>query len=288
VNSSAARTAAAVARRSPYQGLVPYTEADADWFFGREEWCEVVTDNLRAYRITVLYGASGVGKSSLLHAGVIRALRDRAPENTAARVASRYLPVAFSAWSLDDPVAALREAVRRAAGEPEGANPSPQETLVDLLETSAAAVGGPLLLVLDQVEELFVYHEQPGDAALRELAAALRRRTRTVHFLLSIREDALAKLDGFEGRVAGLGEHLLRLEPLDRDAAREAILDPLQRWNRTVSARDEDWEIEPRLVEVVLDQRGIAYPGPALTGDDRFGFVGESQGIPTAPQGSYR
>jgi Novel STAND NTPase 1 len=48
VNSSAARTAAAVARRSPYQGLVPYTEADADWFFGREEWCEVVTDNLRA------------------------------------------------------------------------------------------------------------------------------------------------------------------------------------------------------------------------------------------------
>ena len=64
-------------RRSPYQGLVPYTEADADWFFGRDEWCEVVGDNLRAYRITVLYGASGVGKSSVLRAGLLRRLDGR-------------------------------------------------------------------------------------------------------------------------------------------------------------------------------------------------------------------
>ena len=59
-------------RRSPFQGLVPYGEADADWFFGRREWTEIIIDNLRAYRLSILYGASGVGKSSVLNAGVIR------------------------------------------------------------------------------------------------------------------------------------------------------------------------------------------------------------------------
>ena len=69
---------AANGRRWPYQGLVPYSEDDAEWFFGRDEWREVIADNMRAYRITVLYGESGVGKSSLLRAGVIRTLREEA------------------------------------------------------------------------------------------------------------------------------------------------------------------------------------------------------------------
>src|SRR5205814_10371830 len=58
----AAAEAPARDRRSPYQGLVPYGEADAEWFFGRAEWREIVIDNLRAYRVSVLYGESGVGK----------------------------------------------------------------------------------------------------------------------------------------------------------------------------------------------------------------------------------
>ncbi len=100
--------AAAVGRRgSPYQGLVPYAEADAEWFFGRDEWSEVLADNFRAYRVTVLYGVSGVGKSSLLRAGLIRRLVDEARENVADLGSPRLLPVGFSAWSLDDPVTAL-------------------------------------------------------------------------------------------------------------------------------------------------------------------------------------
>src|SRR5207237_5106808 len=66
------------ARSSPYQGLVPYSEADADWFFGRDDWRDIILDNLRAYRLSILYGASGVGKSPVLNAGVVRALRSHA------------------------------------------------------------------------------------------------------------------------------------------------------------------------------------------------------------------
>jgi WD40 repeat protein len=243
-------------RHSPYQGLVPYSEADAEWFFGREEWSAVVADNLRAYRVTVLYGASGVGKSSLLQAGMIRMLNEEALRNVAEHGAPRLLPVAFSSWSLDYPLVALKNVVCDAAeAVPSGgATISREGSLFDVLESWPARLGGPLLLVLDQLEELFVYHQRVGDTTLDELTSVLRRRDPAVHFLLSIREDALADLDRFEGQVSGLGDHLLRLDHLDRDAAREAITAPLELWDRTNAEPGEEVEMETALVNAILDQ----------------------------------
>ena len=61
---------------TPYVGLVPYREEDAAFFFGRDDERRIVTANLRASRLTLLYGPSGVGKTSLLRAGVVHDLRD--------------------------------------------------------------------------------------------------------------------------------------------------------------------------------------------------------------------
>ena len=61
----------------PYVGLQPYTEADIDYFFGRERDQRIIAANLGAARLTILYGASGVGKSSVLLAGVVPSLRAR-------------------------------------------------------------------------------------------------------------------------------------------------------------------------------------------------------------------
>jgi predicted AAA+ superfamily ATPase len=50
----------------PYKGLIPFGEDDAPIFFGREKWCTIIADNLLASPLTLLYGPSGVGKSSVL------------------------------------------------------------------------------------------------------------------------------------------------------------------------------------------------------------------------------
>ena len=64
--------------KSPYRGLAAFddSELDALYFFGRERDTEIVVANLIASRFTVLYGPSGVGKSSLLLAAVARTLRE--------------------------------------------------------------------------------------------------------------------------------------------------------------------------------------------------------------------
>ena len=66
---------------APYKGLAPFgdSELDALLFFGREREREVIVANMLASRLTVLYGPSGVGKSSILGAAVARRLRELEP-----------------------------------------------------------------------------------------------------------------------------------------------------------------------------------------------------------------
>lgn len=99
---------------SPYKGLAPFedSELDATFFFGREREREIIAANLMAYRLTVLYGASGVGKSSVLLAGVVYQLRRKALENKERLGHPQLAIAAFSGWS-GDPVKELLTEVHR-------------------------------------------------------------------------------------------------------------------------------------------------------------------------------
>src|SRR5437763_7372988 len=83
-------------RRSPFQGLGFYTEADAKWFFGRTAERKMILAHLRTAPLTLLYAESGVGKSSLLRAGVAARLRELAAQNLYTSRSPRFVPVVFS------------------------------------------------------------------------------------------------------------------------------------------------------------------------------------------------
>ncbi|WP_449065236.1 nSTAND1 domain-containing NTPase [Planomonospora algeriensis] len=74
----------------PYVGLRPYRETEHDLFFGREREAREIATIWQATGLTVLYGTSGVGKTSLLHAGVLpRIEAERADVLPIARVSPR-------------------------------------------------------------------------------------------------------------------------------------------------------------------------------------------------------
>jgi hypothetical protein len=226
---------------SPYKGLDHYDEQDAPFFFGRDVECELVVANLLAARLTLLYGQSGVGKSSLLHAGVVPRLREE-PD---------LAVVIFRSWA-GDPVAGLAAAIRAAAGtEP----PAGESTLADTIAACTQRLGRDLVVILDQFEEYFVYHPQEdGDGAFAaEFPRAVNQVELAVSFLVSIREDALARVDRFKGRIPNLFGNYLRVDRLSRQAGREAIVRPLEEYNGRAAA-GERMEIDPDLVEAVLDQ----------------------------------
>jgi hypothetical protein len=243
---------------SPYKGLIPYASEDAPFFFGRERERELITANLMASRLTLLYGPSGVGKSSVINAGVVASLRESARENVNTRGVAESIVVAFGAWR-DDPVEALKQKVLKAI---EAVSPGtqcdqiePNATLADFLHKWTECVGSELLIILDQFEEYFLYHPQDiGVSSLaEELPRAVNRPGLRANFLISIREDALARMDFFKGRIPNLFDTYLRIEHLDRESARAAIEKPVEEFNRRAQA-DQMVLIETQLVDAVLDQ----------------------------------
>ena len=245
---------------NPYKGLTPYTFDDADFFFGREAEQEIITANLMAYRLTLLYGATGVGKSSVLHAGVANHLHQLAQKNLVKRGNPEHIVVIFSSWR-DNPVAGLIESVRHAMakelkGDIPGALPKKSSSMAHTLQMWSEQVDCELVIILDQFEEYFLYHpneDGPGTFA-SDLPAVLGQPALRASFLISIRDDSLAKLDRFKGRIPNLFENYLRIEHLDREAARAAIEKPIEHYNRLHTKTKEAIRIEPTLVEEVLEQ----------------------------------
>lgn len=236
---------------SPYRGLAHFGDSELDelLFFGRERETEIVTANLIASRLTVVYGPSGVGKSSLVRAGVARRVRELGVRRAASR-GPDLVCVVFGSWSGEDPLrelaATIGETVRPLVS-PTALDPPPGSRLDDVVEHWSELLDGDICLVLDQVEESFVYADV---RLLEELPPVVTRRGLRANVLLSVREDELARLGALKDRIPGVFANVRRLERLDRDAARAAILGPLARWNDLDPSAALD--IEPELVDQVL------------------------------------
>jgi WD40 repeat protein len=113
-----------------------------------------------------------------------------------------------------------------------------------------------LIIILDQFEEYFLYHpheDGPGTLA-SELPAAVNSPSLRASFLFSIRDDSIARLDRFKGRIPKLFENYLRIDHLNREAARAATEKPIEYYNRLLDKTKEPIRIEPALVEEVLNQ----------------------------------
>jgi WD40 repeat protein len=233
---------------TPFKGLAPFGASDLDalLFFGRERERTLIVANVLASRLTVLYGPSGVGKSSLLNAGVAHRLRqDVGPDGK-----PEHAVVVFGAWTTD-PVAGLRAAIFE-----ELRIDDPGGELLDALRLGTVRRDVDVLLILDGLEEYFLYHgDESGPGTFADtLAMLVTEPGLRVSVLLATRDDALSRLDRFKARIPALFSNYLRLDQLDRAAARTAILGPIERYNRLA---DDHIEIEPELVEAVLQQTGV-------------------------------
>ena len=229
---------------------MPFTEEQAPFFFGRDHEREIIAANLIAARLTLLYGPSGVGKSSVLNAGVVHSLRALGRDATVSGGHPQFAIVLFKNWR-DQPLADLERTIERESGAAgQGA------AFADRLQFRAQQIDGDILIILDQFEEYFMYHpnEEGEGTFAAEFARAVNRRDLRVNFLLSMREDSIAKLDFFKGRIPNLFDNYLRIDRLDREQAREAIVRPIEQFNRLTPDRTAHFAIEPVLVDDVLDQ----------------------------------
>jgi CHASE2 domain-containing sensor protein len=254
---------------APYVGLDYFGEEDAGLFFGRDAERKRIISNLRASRLTLLYAESGVGKSSLLRAGVAARLRQMAVRS-GVEGAARYIPVVFSTWRGDsraDLIAAL-EAAAQSLMQEDTELALPRDALEDAIQNVVASAGATPLLILDHFEERVLY--EPDDEFDDELAHCINRRDLRANFLFSVREDAYSLIGSrFKARIANVYGNYLHLDYLDEQAARDAIVEPVHAFNRTLPADAPRYEVETALVDALLEQvrRGRVKIGEGATPD---------------------
>lgn len=183
----------------PYPGMVPFREQDSARFYGREDEVERLVKALRLHPFLAVIGPSGSGKSSLVYAGLVPALRQSglfgAPGNASLLGAQRRSrgipttegprPISVGETGISTPgnvrlepgdrrtgtggtawlVRAMRPgaAPHAALHEALQGDPSAPEAAVTALLT-AHPDAGRLLLVVDQFEELFTHAQ--GEAAV--------------------------------------------------------------------------------------------------------------------------
>jgi Tetratricopeptide repeat len=209
----------------PHAGGHALDEVDRDVFRGRTTEMDEVLREWEANRLTVLHGGAGVGKTSLLRAGVVPRLRERG---------ANVLPVAHVAYRPSFPVAALSEynhfrlavlASWYKRASPVQISELPIGTFLRKhRRVDRFGAQRPTLAAIDGAEGLLrnsSAHERHRRELLDDLAAVMKEEP-DLHLLLVVRDDAVDEALELAGRLGQESPAMCSLEPLTPEAAREA------------------------------------------------------------------
>ena len=260
--SLAVDTSPVVDEENPWLGLLAFREANRRFFFGRDEELDDLFRRVRREPLTVLYAQSGLGKTSLLQAGLFPRLREEG---------FLPVPIRLDYGEFEDGVradadppgrqiaqaiaAAIRSRELAGATNPLAA-PGPWEYLHDVDFDLPNDTGGLLtpVLVFDQLEELFTLGasrrdagrmaarttELLGDLIENRVPRALERAMRAdpavvdrytfeqarYRVLLSLREDYLPHLHALRTEIPSIILNNVRLMRFDRRHALDVVERP--------------------------------------------------------------
>jgi WD40 repeat protein/DNA-binding SARP family transcriptional activator len=174
---------------SPYKGLKAFGEVDADDFFGRDSLVDELVAAVGDHRLVAVVGPSGIGKSSVVKAGLIPALRRGALSGSDEWVISDMFPGSYPFEELASGL--LRVAVERPDGLVEEL--ARDELGMRRVAKRILPPGSTLLLVIDQFEELFTLtvEEETRRRFLDGLTALATDARAPVRVVVTLRADFL-------------------------------------------------------------------------------------------------
>ncbi|MEV5987346.1 hypothetical protein AB0L85_20340 [Streptomyces sp. NPDC052051] len=261
----------------PYRGLASYRQQDARWFFGRARSTDALVAQLRAAETTgglvMLVGASGAGKSSLLSAGLVPALRRGLPGEETGRAGEAALHLVPGSDPCAELARHIPELARLVPAEKEPTAPEPGTLEFDRAvreavtawarreasawaRREASAVARPVVIV-DQFEEAFTLCSDEADrrAFVRLLHAACTPAApgdpAPVRVVLGIRADFYEQCLGYPELADALQHRHMVLGPLTTTELREAVTGP---------AKAVGLELEPGLAELIVREVGADGP----------------------------
>jgi WD40 repeat protein/serine/threonine protein kinase len=238
VAQSGAGNAAAVL--CPYKGLAAYQPEDAEFYCGREALVDQLIGRLNSNRILVVAGPSGSGKSSLVRAGLIPAIKMGALPDSAQWRIALFTPGA-------DPLAELHFQLSK--NNKERACSLDELRQQPTLARRLAADDESVLICIDQFEELFTlcHNKQDRQLFFDALAAHIDPADSHSHVVIAVRADFYGNCAMFPWLARKVSDNQVLVGPMERNELRRAIEKPAKRAGLA---------LEDGLVEAILDEAG--------------------------------
>jgi WD40 repeat protein/transcriptional regulator with XRE-family HTH domain len=231
----------------PFKGLPYFDEGDAELFFGREALTAKLVARLtaplsttRSPRFLAVIGASGSGKSSLVRAGVVPALRWN--PHSASWPVHVLTPTAR-------PLESLALALGRDESFASNALRDPRRLHLGLKQATQKANALHAVLVVDQFEELFTLPREEAErqAFIDNLLTSAFAPDGPAIVALTLRADFYAHCAPYDNLREAIAQYQEYIGPLTPEELRRAIEEP---------ARQGGWELEPGLVDLLLTEVG--------------------------------
>ncbi len=217
-------------RPNPYKGLRAFDEPDAEDFFGRDGLVDEVLVRLAGGgprgRLVLVVGGSGSGKSSLVRAGLLPRVRRGAGGGSERWFVAAMVPGA-------SPFKELAESLRRVAVvETDGLAEelAASERGIDRVVRRIVPEGGELLLVVDQLEELFTLADAGEQRAFLDgLTSALAMADSRLRVVATLRADFYDRPLRFERFGTAVGDATVPIAAMSAAELEAAIVGPAER-----------------------------------------------------------
>jgi len=264
--------------RPPFRGLLPCDERDAGQFFGRDAEIDAFLERLRQQPVLPIVGPSGAGKTSFVLAGVTPRLREQGPwtvitlrpgREPLRALASRLLLDHGGASSMTNSRgdSQSREGrgvddLDRATDELAGSLAESPARLALLLTEFADRRGTRVLLVVDQLEELYTLSELVGERRvfMEALCRGADDPDGPVRVVFTLRDDFLGRLAETDAARRALGR-LTVLRAPGAQALRDIVVKPVE----AAGYRFEDDALVDEMVDAVAGEPS-ALPLVQVTG----------------------
>ncbi|MEP7251905.1 MAG: tetratricopeptide repeat-containing protein [Ginsengibacter sp.] len=250
-----------------YPGIRPFRKEEEILFFGRNAEIEELLHSIKVHDVFVFFSKSGLGKSSLINAGLIPKL-----------IKEKLFPINIRFLdSSDDPLEKILDAVK---------NVMPKDILLNIpkgLENNLWVILNiwdslvTPILVFDQFEEFFYYPTNKKEAVISRLADLVSTKVPIslteiisklewqegfkkflekprIKFLFALRSDRLSDLDELSEKLPGIFNNRYQLKPLRKEKAEQAIALPaLIRERSGRKFKSISYEYSPKSLEIILN-----------------------------------
>jgi len=240
----------------PYKGLNYFDESDADLFVGREALTAKLTERVIALtpsmeisnpRFLAIVGASGSGKSSLVRAGLVPALRWN--QISAHWPIYLLIPTAHPLESLTLSLTHDTSSVSPTATLMDDLTRDPRSLHLFIKRMLKPTGASRLLLVIDQFEEVFAlcHSEEERTSFVGNLLTAASEADGPTIIVITLRADFYAYCASYPQLRQALAQNQEYIGAMSDEELRRAIEEPAQRGR---------WEFEPGLVDLLLHEVG--------------------------------